>query len=234
MQCPTCGRGVRKDQEVCSSCGGFLGSAYLAEDKGEVVFAGQAESTPPRRPVFPSDETAEPELLEMEELEPAPAPPATPGAPPPARPKIPGLLRILFPLLFILFPLLNFLLRNSSFRSQPGETPVLQQALFCEGIQQSRPVNPREVFSLRRHRQVALYTQWNRSRGSHSYSFRWYTPEGNLQPSSTTVTRFQLGGEAFSTYAVLPLEAGMPLGKWRVEIHLDGGVQAQPSFELRE
>ena len=184
-----------------------------------------------------------PEFDEMEPEEfpplagPAKAPPKTPPkTAPPAPPKLSGLLRLLFPLLFILIPLLNFLLRDTPFRLGTEERPVLQQALFCENIAEGRPVNPKTVFSLRQHQRVVLYTRWSGSRGSHSYTFRWYTPEGNLLPASSSVTRFQFGQgkDSFSTYAFLPLNAGMPRGRWRVAIEVDQVVQSQPSFELRE
>ena len=187
-----------------------------------------------RETAFPA-ETAEPEAIEEEESAPAPAPPTAPS-PAPERPKIPALFRILFPLLFILIPLLNFFLRELPFRSGSTERPVLQQVLFYESILEGRPVNPQTVFSLRQHRRVVLYARWSGSRERHSYSFRWYTPEGTLQPASASVTRVQLGqGEReFSTYAILPLEPGMPLGRWQAEIAVDQSVQARPSFELRE
>ena len=244
MRCPTCGRGVRRDQELCSFCGAFLREAYLAEGKGGVIFAGPEQSTAMQKPTFPSVGMPEPEFeeIEPEEFPPAEgpfkaspkAPPAAP--PPPARPALSGLLRLLFPLLFILIPLLNFLLRDTPLRLQPDERPVLQQALFCENIAQGRPVNPKTVFFLRQNQRVVLYTRWSGSRGNNSYTFRWYTPEGNLLPASSSVTRFQLGqaDDSFSTYAFLPLNVGMPLGRWRVAIEVDQVVQSQPTFELRE
>ena len=96
--------------------------------------------------------------------------------------------------------------------------------------------DPQTVFSLSRHERVVLFARWTGSRGRHEYAFRWYTPEGNVLPDTSSVTRFQFGrdDDAFSAYALLPLNAGLPLGTWRVEVAVDGDVQAQPTFELRE
>ena len=187
-------------------------------------------------------ETFEPEFEEFEEevaqepkpLESPPAPP--PGSPAPSPPKYAGLLRILFPLLFILIPLLNMLVRNSPFGSEPDERPVLQDVQFFENIAGGRLSNPQTVFSLRQHQRVVVFARWTGSRGRHSYTFRWYTPEGNPLPDSSSITRFQLGSgdDAFSAYALLPLRSGLPVGTWRVEIAVDDEVQGRPTFELRE
>ena len=243
MRCPTCGHGVRKEQEVCTYCGAFLQDAHLAEGKGEVIFSGdeQRPAMPGKaeHPVEPA-EPLPPELEEFEEEEEV-APEEgrfkkPPPPPPPPQPKLPGWLRILFPLLFILIPLLNCRFRGSVPSSRPDEKPVLQQALFCENIAEGRPVNPTAVFSLGQHQRVVLYTRWSGTGGTHSFSFRWYTPEGRLQPASSRETQFQFGrgNETFSTSAVLPLREGMLLGRWRVEIAVDGAAQERPSFELRE
>ena len=250
MRCPTCGRRVGKDQESCSFCGAYLRSADLASVGEMVVPPVSAERQPPASPpqgpvrerqTFPA-ETFEPEFEEFEEevaqepkpLESPPAPP--PGSPAPSPPKYAGLLRILFPLLFILIPLFNMLVRNSPFGSGPDERPVLQDVQFFENIAGGRLSNPQTVFSLRQHQRVVVFARWTGSRGRHSYTFRWYTPEGNPLPDSSSITRFQLGSgdDAFSAYALLPLRSGLPVGTWRVEIAVDQEVQRSPTFELRE
>jgi hypothetical protein len=146
------------------------------------------------------------------------------------------LLRFLFPLLFILIPLYNLLVRNIPLDSEPDERPVLQETQFFENIAGGRLVNPQAVFSLSRHQRVVVFARWNGSRGRHSYTFRWLTPQGSPLPSTSTVTRFQFGSsdDSFSAYAILPLNAGLPAGTWRVEITVDEEVQARPTFELRE
>src|SRR3989338_8680402 len=134
MRCPTCGHGVRKEQEVCSYCGAFLQDAHLAEGKGEVIFAGDEQRPAMPRKAFPPAEPLPLELEEFEEEEVAPEEGRfkKPKTPPPPQPKFPAWLRILFPLLFVLIPLLNFLFRGSFPPSRPDEKPVLQQFLFCE------------------------------------------------------------------------------------------------------
>ena len=189
-------------------------------------------AAPPAEPLPPEWEGFEKE----EEVAPEEGRFKKPPPPPPPTPRYPAWLRILFPLLFVLIPLLNFLFRGSLSPSRPDEKPVLQQALFCENIAEGRPVNPKTVFSLGQHQRVVLYTRWSGTGGTHSFSFRWYTPGGRLQPASSNETQFQFGrgNETFSTSAVLSLSEGMLLGRWRVEIVVDGAVQDRPSFELGE
>ena len=187
---------------------------------------------------FPAD-PFERELEELEEEEAGPEPrlpEAPPASPPPQPPKYAGLLRILFPLLFILIPLYNLLVRNIPLDSESDERPVLQETQFFENIAGGRLVNPQTVFSRSQHQRVVAFARWNGSRGRHSYTFRWYTPQGNPLPNTSTVTRFQFGSgdDAFSAYAILPLNAGLPTGTWRVEIAVDDEVQGRPTFELRE
>ena len=249
MRCPTCGRRVLRGHDACSFCGALVGNAYLGKAGGGLVIPPEVPKPAPARPKrgFPV-ESAEPDLEEVQEDQeireikdvlqeegPSPAaPPARPEAPPPPPPKYAGLLRVLFPLIFILIPLANLLLRNSPFGA--GEKPVLQETRFYEDVSAGQFSNPQTVFSRSRHERVVLSVRWSGSRGRHEYSFHWYTPEGNVLPDTSSITRFQFGGDqdTFSAYALLPLRKDLPLGMWRVEVAVDGDIQAQPIFELRE
>ena len=236
MRCPTCGRRVPRGQDSCSFCGAFVSNAYLGKAGGGLIIPPEVPKPAPERPMRESPvETDEPDLEGMEDVlqeeEPSPDGPATP---PPPQPKYAGLLRILFPLLFILIPLANLLVRNSPFGA--GERPALQETQFYEDVSAGRLSNPQTVFSRSRHERVVLGVRWSGSRGRHEYSFQWYTPEGNALPDTSSITRFQFGGpdDTFSAYALLPLHEEFPLGTWRVEIAVDGDVQAQPTFELQQ
>ena len=229
MQCLTCGKRVPKNQAVCSYCGALVESAVLPPFWQEDPFRIEPR-TPQGRGVSPEG-TAEEErkLEELDEAPPVPSPPSLES--PRSRP--PSWIRVLIPLIFILIPVLS-VLWDSSFRLGSVQPPALRQALLCEGIRNGRPVNPKEVFSLREDRQVVLYSLWSGARGSHAYLLRWYSPDGKVQPVSTPLTRYQPGQEEFQAYTILPLGLGMALGKWRVEVFLDDGVQAQLHFELQE
>ena len=258
MQCPTCGRRVGKGQATCPFCGAYVRNADLASASEAVVpplmakmkpAAAPAQGPVQKKQTFPA-ETFEPELPELEdweEEEAGPEPrtaeraPASPSgspssSPPPQPPKYAGLLRFLFPLLFILIPLYNLLVRNIPLDSDPDERPVLQETQFFENIAGGRLVNPQTVFSRSQHQRVVVFVRWNGSRGRHSYTFRWLTPQGSPLPNSSTVTRFQFGSsdDSFSAYAILSVNAGLPTGTWRVEIAVDEEVQGRPTFELRE
>ena len=251
MRCPTCGQRVPRGQDTCSACGAFVSNAYLGKAGGGLIIPPEVPRPPeaprppevskpaPERPQrgFPG-ETAEPELPGVEDLEDVlqeeDSSQGRPGPPPPPPPKYAGLLRILFPLLFILIPLVNLLVRNSPFGAD--ERPALQETQFYEDVSAGQFSNPQTVFSRSGHERVVLFVRWSGSRGRHEYSFQWYTPEGNALPDTSSITRFQFGAEedTFSAYALLPLREEFPLGEWRVEVAVDGDIQAQPTFELRE
>ncbi|MGH9785751.1 MAG: hypothetical protein ACRD88_16385, partial [Terriglobia bacterium] len=235
MQCPTCGRRVGKGQETCSFCGAYVQNADLASPSNAAPPPVMMEErkpvgSPAQGPVqekqtFPAD-PFERDLEELEEEEAGPMPgpaEAPPASPPPQQPKYARLLRILFPLLFILIPLYNLLVRNIPLDSEQDERPVLQETQFFENIAGGRLVNPQTVFSRSQHQRVVVFARWNGSRGRHSYTFRWHTPQGSALPNASTVTRFQFGSsdDVFSAYAILPLNAGLPTGTWRVEIVVD-------------
>lgn len=233
MRCPTCSKRIGKDEQVCSYCGGLVAVPASQEEpaSGPPVLK---EGESPWETVFGPRQVMESEVEEAEE--PASAPPPEAGSPPPsppARPQLPLLFRLLLPLIFLLIPLFNFLFWDSPANPWARPKPVLQQAVLCEGIRQDLPVNPKSVFSLRRDRQIAFYSRWSGSRAAHAFSLRWFTPEGNLH-KTTALLRYRLGKEEFSSYAALPLEAGMSLGEWRVEVSSDQQFVARLRFQLQE
>ncbi len=237
MQCPTCGKTFRKGQEVCSHCGALLTNSSLADPRRAVtVFSPEAAHRQPQEPVLP-EEWGEPAVAEEEE-HPFPDPEWSadaPTEPPPAAgPKTSSWWRLLTVLAFFLIPLVNYFLRDGRIGSEPGEAPTVQQLAFCEDIQQGRPVNPKEVFSLQEDTRVVAFGIWKGARGEHNYSLQWYTPDGRLFPAAATVTRHQPGAEEFFTYGILPLRSDLPLGKWQVEAVMDRRVQTRSGFELRE
>jgi hypothetical protein len=250
MRCPTCGRGVRKGQDTCSFCGAFVANAYLGKAGGGLIAppdlprmtTAQPKTAPPEFPMPSGDphrpaSPSLPDLDDLDDLGPEQEPQAhRPEPTPPQRqqqPKYAGLLRILFPLIFILIPLFNLLVRNSPLSF--GEKPAMQETQFYENVAAGQFSGPQMVFSLSQHERVVLVARWTGPRGRHEYAFRWHTPDGNVLPNTSTVVRFQLGGDdGFSAYSVLPLKPGLPLGTWRVEVAVDSEVQAQPTFELRE
>lgn len=231
MQCPTCGKRIQKNQSVCPYCGALVRSTPLAPLEKKTTPGVEPEATKERWLIAEEKVEQEETLEELEEMPSVPSPQPSSQSP---HPRPPSLFRFLLPLLFLLIPLLN-ILWNSSLRPWSRQTPVLRQALLCEEIRNGRPLNPKEVFSLREDRQAVLYALWSGgARERHSYSLRWHLPDGKVQPVSTTVARYRPGREEFYAYAILLLRPGMSLGKWRVEIVLDQSVQAQLSFELRE
>ena len=236
MRCPTCNRRVPKGRDTCSNCGAFLGDVDLGKaSAGLAKPPDLAEPSASPKPESPQ-ESGEPylELEELAEDQPeAEVPADRPEAPPPTQqPRYAGLLRILFPLIFILIPLINLLVRNSPFATD--ERPVLQETQFFENVSAGEFSNPRTAFSRSQDERVVLVARWSGARGRHEYSFRWYTPDGNVLPNDSSVSRFQIGGDdTFSAYALLPLNPEFPLGEWRVEIAVDGDLQGQPTFEIQ-
>ena len=240
MQCPTCGKAFRKGQEVCSFCGALLINSYLADPGRAVTVVPPMPGTgqPPPGPLIP-EEWGEPAAEEVEEEKqrfPIPRQPSeTSGETrPEGGPKSSSFWRLVTVLVFFLIPLINYYLRDGRLPLGGGEAPAVQELVFCEDIQQGRPVNPKEAFSLQEDARVVAFGTWRGTRGEHNYALRWYTPDGRLFPGSATVTRYQPGAGEFFTYGILPLRPDLPPGKWAVEVVMDSRVQTRSSFELRE
>ncbi|MBI4463080.1 MAG: DUF2914 domain-containing protein [Acidobacteria bacterium] len=230
MRCPTCNKRVGKGEPVCPYCGGMVAGLAVREEPLSGLSA-QDQGEAPGEPLF-----RQPEERESEEEEDWTSVPQQPEveSPVPSPPPPPSLLfRLLLPLIFLLIPLFNFLFWDSPINPWSRTEPVLEQSVFCEGIQQGLPVNPKTVFSLRQDPQVVFYSRWGGSRRTHTFLLRWFTPEGNLY-KTTAMLRFQLGREEFSTYTALPLEVGMSLGDWRVEVVSDQKVVGRLTFRLQE
>jgi len=238
MVCPTCGKAVRKNQEVCSFCGSlvreiqFTPSAPEYQDiktAAEPVFANW--DMHPRAPVFEGPETQPQTAPETGELPPQPGP-AAPSPPPPRRP-VP-LLRVLIILAFVLFPLVSTFLRNVVFERSSAPPPVLREALFCEDYVAGSPVNPKNRFSLRQDGQVVLYSQWTGSREGHTVAIRWYTPQGTLLAGPMPATRYQIGSGEFAAVSILPLRAAAQPGLWTATVLLDGQLRARLKLQVTD
>jgi len=239
---------MQRGEAVCSYCGA-MAPAPTEEGRGffSAVIPAQPEPKPSEpkktRPLFPSEagfpahpaEADFPELegAELEEAARGEAPPPAGERQPPPRPSVPTLLRFLAPLLFLLIPLANFLLRDSSL-TLPFQKPSLREAIVCESVRDGLPVNPKDVFSLSKDRQIVLYTLWRGRPGSYSYAARWHPPQGRAESLPETTLQYQAGRRGFAAYGALPLEPAMEQGPWRVEIYLDGEALESVRFELRE
>ena len=240
MRCPTCGKSVSNQQEVCSFCGALVKATPVSFQqagpaRGPTYGEGAAarEFSSPAPDFETIEETIESPSEKVPPVQPIPAP--TPRTPQPTpRTAIPSLLRLLVVLAFLLVPLFNFLLRNSPFSRQPTSQPILRQALFCDDVLQGLPLNPKNVFSLGRDSQIMLYSRWSGSRRGHTLSLRWLTPLGSVYRSPAAAMRYEVVNGGFSASGILPLQAGMPLGQWKVEMIMDRQLRAELSFQLRE
>ncbi|MBI2816773.1 MAG: hypothetical protein HYX72_07520 [Acidobacteria bacterium] len=183
----------------------------------------------PRPPVFGAEEI---ETEEMHNQLDIPAP-SQPGEEQREKRRPVSLFQIIVILLFLLAPIFNSFLRNFVSDRSSGP-PVLREAGFCERYSAGAPVNAKRTFSLRRDRQVVLYSEWRGARRNHAVSMRWYTPEGALSPQSNSETQYQAGRREFAAVSVLPLRGGMPEGQWKAEVLLDGQLRGKLNFELTE
>ena len=254
MRCLTCDKKVPKGHQACSYCGALVPGGDLEHEKSALTPLPEEEAEPYLSPDALAD--ADPIELEtvreIEDLEygeepaelrsestPSTLAPSAAPLPTAPRPKITSLLRFVFPLLVLLIPLFRFLTNDSSDGQRRFARPVLREALFCEQVAEGFPVNPRKVFFLGQDRQVLLYSRWRGRPGNHAYSLRWYKPDGglqssSLQASSPAVVIREAGSRGFASVSLLPLEPGMPLGVWRVEVYLDEEIHARLSFQLSE
>ena len=243
MRCLTCDKKVRKGRHTCSYCGALVPGGYPERGESGLTPLPEKEAEPHLSPdtragadPIELESVSEFEDLEYEAEPYSESTPPSPAAPLPAapRPKITSLLRFVFPLLVLLIPLFHFLIEDSSDSPRQFARPVLREALFCEQVAEGLPINPRKVFFLGRDQQVLLYSRWRGLRGDHVFSLRWYAPEGALQVSSPAVVIRETGSRGFTSVSLLPLEPGMPLGQWRVEVYLNRELHARLSFQLSE
>ena len=244
MRCPTCGKQVAGKQDICSFCGAMVRTDTPAFEEGGPGFGGAAKSFEDGQTTAPSAEFSNPETI-FESGE-APAQDATiprnlappPTNQPPATPRAaaPSIIRIILVLAFFVIPLINSLVRNFTSSTSTTSAPVVREVIFCEDVRQGLPVNPKTVFSLGRDRQVVLYSRWTGSRGNHAVLLRWYIPQVQGTPLLSPIAqmRYEEGRGGFSASGFLPLQPGMPLGTWKVEVLLDGQVRAGTNFQLRE
>ncbi|MBI4442892.1 MAG: hypothetical protein HY649_05905 [Acidobacteria bacterium] len=241
MRCPTCGKKIGRGELACSYCGAMASTdAWQKKPAAEPAAQGAKESSWEAilqqlgQPREQQSEAAEAEEEAAETESAWPLPEAESRVPAPQRRPQPSLLfRLLLPLIFLLIPLFNYLFWDSPANPWSNQKPELEQALFCEGIRDGLPVNAKSVFSLQNDRQVVFHGRWRGSRMAHTFSLRWFTPEGN--PYKTTAAlRYALGRDEFSTHTALPLEAGMSLGEWRAEVSSDQEVVARLTFQLQE
>lgn len=237
MQCPTCGKPVRKNQEVCSFCGSLVTDIRVQQTATtfpdiktpeEPVFTNW--DMHPRAPVFEGDEV-KPEAAPQAPQLPPSAPSAEPSEPPPRR-RIP-LIRVLTLLIFLLIPLFNSIFRNFIFVRETSPAPVLSEAIFCEDYAAGAPVNPKSIFSLERDGQLVLYSHWKGSLQGHAVVTRWYTPQGALLALPAPVTHYAVEAGGSSAISILPLRAGMQTGIWRTDVLLDGQLRATLKAQVR-
>src|SRR5690349_7226436 len=129
-RCPTCGKPVKNNQEICSYCGSLV-TEIRVSTASPMPVSGSAEPVftnwdmHPRAPTFEGDETA---VADTAERVPPPVPagpvlvPTGPIARPRSGPAVPDeprrpapLLRVLILIIFLLVPVFNSLLRNFVF-----------------------------------------------------------------------------------------------------------------------
>src|SRR5262249_31271103 len=128
MKCPTCGRYVPRNQDVCPFCGGMV-SFDTSFEKGGPTFS-PATITPQPAPQFSSRPTVFEEVSPADSATPAPPPPIAKPPRPAARSPLQSFIRFFMIVIFLLVPLFNFLSRNFERLRQASREPVIRQALF--------------------------------------------------------------------------------------------------------
>jgi hypothetical protein len=247
MNCPTCGRPVPKQREVCSYCGSMVSRMEMAEGAAPppAVAPGSKPEFArwemhPQSPVFePIGETkvapkiAPPEASsEQNTAAYNPPPPSEPDEPAPRR--SPPLIRVLVLLAFALFPFVNNLLRVFVFDRPTEQPPVFRGAVFCENILQGSPLHPKKSFSLQQDTRIVFFSDWTGSGERHALALNWVPPQGAARTTSMAVARSGIGRDGFSAWSFLRIGPGMPVGEWKTEVLVDGEVRATLSFEVQD
>ncbi len=254
MQCPTCGRGVRKQQEICSYCGSLIRQIEIVPDS-----APPSQKTPefarwemhPRPPdIEPAAEPAReqagetpfdpantprigPPVFSSQKDAPGGSATATePEEPAPRRP-VP-LIRVLVLLAFVLLPFINVVLRQFVFDRPSAQPPVFRSAVFCENISEAAPLHPKKSFSIGQDERIVFFSDWTGSGQGHALALKWIPPQGAARTTPLSFVERENESDGFSALSFIRIETQMPAGDWKTEVLVDGEVRATLSFELRD
>jgi hypothetical protein len=242
MRCPTCGRQVARNEDVCRFCGALVTApapVFAGVGSGPQFRVGSQPSPASSPPDIPFDAPVFEDDAATEQAPAAPPPiVANPGSrrpTPGTKSPIAALIRLAFVVLFLLVPLLRFLTRDFSLNTQGARAAVLREALLCSSVANGHPQNPKTVFSASHDQEAVLYSSWTGERENHTFSVRWSSLEaGSIRQEWTTGVEYQDNPDGFVAVGRLKIQPGMRLGRWRTELSVDQKVRAAIVFRVVE
>jgi len=234
MNCPTCGKNVQRDRNVCDYCGALVSSASppaMIREAHEPAARDYKQSTwrsqeVPRKQNI-EEQIPEDEVFEPEEIDPETNPDG------PRRIEPPAWTKFLVPAVFILFALFSYL-KDSITLPWLEVKPELIQAELYKDVRDTEPTNPSTAFSLAEDKTIVIYSQWSGKLGDNVYSVRIKGPDGELKRLRSEPVRIMARTNGFIAISVLDLAAGLETGVWQAEICLGDSVQQAIDFLIND
>lgn len=114
----------------------------------------------------------------------------------------------------------------------PGDSPRIVESFTCRQVDsQARPVGITQVFLRSEDDRICVWAAWEHVDGAHTAQAAWFDSDGSKIFTSdrefTSPT-----GEQITWFFVNP--AGMSLGRWEVELWLDGAFHRSHFFMVEE
>jgi len=114
----------------------------------------------------------------------------------------------------------------------PGDSPSIVESFTCRDVDaQSRPTGITDVFFPSLDERIYVWARWENVDGSHTAHVEWYDPSGDKDYESDE-SFTSSSGEQITWFYVSP--AGMSVGRWEVELWLDGVFQRSHFFVVEE
>jgi hypothetical protein len=90
----------------------------------------------------------------------------------------------------------------------------------------------RSVFNRTTDREVIVFFQWEHVPGPHKLVAQWRSADGGLTSSSTI--DYNATDKRFGARWNIPVTGGMTLGRWTIEVTMDGRPAGQHTFEITD
>ncbi len=114
----------------------------------------------------------------------------------------------------------------------PDTSPRIVESFTCRDVDpQSRPLGITPIFSRSADRRIYVWAQWKNVESTHTASAVWYDPGGSKDLESSKEFTSPTG-EQIVWFYISP--AGMTLGRWEVELWLDGVFHRSHCFLVEE
>ncbi|MFH1539017.1 MAG: DUF1648 domain-containing protein [bacterium] len=116
-----------------------------------------------------------------------------------------------------------------------SSTPVVEKAILCEKIENGKPVNEMDSFTLADER-AALHVTLRDVRGRHEISMNWIDPDGRIyyRHNYPSRARWAKSLPYWSWMNIASSREKVPPGRWKVEFTIDRETMYEKEFSINE